>query len=98
MLDLGAGYGCVAQELLALGIRRFVGVDIYDEAAEAAERDRPGLYADYVVGDLTNLDDEGRNTLEPSKYLKVCAPVRIPVHLLRAGRLHPPSLWDNLDD
>ena len=31
-----------------------VGVDIIEEAAEAAERDRPGVYDDYVVVDLTD--------------------------------------------
>lgn len=53
VLDLGAGNGCVAEVLTELGMGRFVGIDIYREAAEAAERDRPGLYDAYFVGDLT---------------------------------------------
>lgn len=63
VIDLGAGNGYVAEELSTLGIDKFVGVDIYDEAAEAAERDRPGLYDDYVVGDLLNLPEESSKTL-----------------------------------
>lgn len=55
VLDLGAGNGCVAEELGRIGIGAFVGVDIIPEAAEAAERDRPGLYEDYLVCDLTAL-------------------------------------------
>lgn len=55
VLDLGAGNGCVAEELRELGVESFVGVDIYEEAAAAADRDRPGLYDEYIVGDLTSL-------------------------------------------
>jgi SAM-dependent methyltransferase len=64
VFDLGAGNGYVAEELSKLGIEKFVGVDIYDEAAEAAERDRPGLYDDYVVGDLLNLPEESSKKLD----------------------------------
>lgn len=64
VLDLGAGNGCVAEVLAEAGARRFVGVDIHPEARDAAERDRPGLYADYVVGDLTDLHEEGRDILQ----------------------------------
>ena len=52
-LDLGAGNGIVAEELRRIGVEHQVGIDIIPEAEEAAERDRPGLYADYVVADLT---------------------------------------------
>jgi len=64
VFDLGAGNGCVADELRSIGVRTFVGVDLHAEAAMAAERDRPGLYDDYVVGDLTDLDDEQKRTLD----------------------------------
>jgi len=56
LLDLGAGNGCVADELRRIGLRTFVGVDLIPEAASAAERDRPGLYADFAVCDLTEPD------------------------------------------
>jgi SAM-dependent methyltransferase len=52
VLDLGAGNGIVAEELADVGVEHFVGVDIIPEAAQAAERDRPGLYDEYVVADL----------------------------------------------
>ncbi len=51
-LDLGAGNGMVAEELVRIGCKFHVGVDIIEEAAAAAERDRPGLYASYHVLDL----------------------------------------------
>ena len=55
-LDVGAGNGLVGAELRDLGIPTLVGVDIIQAAADAAERDRPGLYADYAVCDLTEMD------------------------------------------
>jgi predicted TPR repeat methyltransferase len=56
VLDVGAGNGMVAEQLDDLGAAAIVGVDILPEAAEAAERDRPGLYEDYRVVDLTDPD------------------------------------------
>jgi predicted TPR repeat methyltransferase len=63
VLDLGAGNGIMAEELRAVGVEHAVGVDILEEAQVAAERDRPGLYVDYLVADLTALDDAGRRRL-----------------------------------
>src|SRR3954451_25279658 len=54
-IDIGAGNGMVAEELVKRGIRLVVGVDIVEEAAEAAERDRPDVYDAYHVADLTDL-------------------------------------------
>lgn len=68
VLDLGAGNGCVAEELRRIGVERMVGVDIHPEAAVAAERDRPGLYADYVVGDLTSLDSGSAGVLGRRRF------------------------------
>src|SRR5829696_6970827 len=51
-LDIGAGNGMVGEELAKRGIRSIVGVDIIQEAADAAERDRPDVYDDYFVDDL----------------------------------------------
>lgn len=55
VLDVGAGNGMVAEELADLGAQGLVGVDIVPEAASAAARDRPGLYDDYHVVDLTEI-------------------------------------------
>lgn len=64
VLDLGAGNGCVAECLQEIGFDTFVGVDIHVEAARGARRDRPGLYNDYVIGDLLNLSPEQSDTLD----------------------------------
>ena len=62
-IDVGAGNGIVGEELRALGARAVVGVDILPEAAQAAERDRAGVYDDYLVVDLTDLGDADRRRL-----------------------------------
>ncbi len=53
VLDLGSGNGMMGEELAAMGAGEIVGIDILPEALEAAERDRPGVYDDYRVVDLT---------------------------------------------
>ena len=53
VLEVGAGNGMVGEELDELGVSTIVGVDIIEQAATAAERDRPGIYDDYLVLDLT---------------------------------------------
>lgn len=63
VLDLGAGNGIMAEELAAAGVGHTVGIDILPEARVAAERDRPGLYADYLVTDLTALEEPGSRRL-----------------------------------
>jgi SAM-dependent methyltransferase len=52
ILDFGAGNGLVAQALKEEDPEMIVGVDILEEAKEAAMRDRPEVYEDYVVEDL----------------------------------------------
>ncbi|NIP29318.1 MAG: methyltransferase, partial [Candidatus Dadabacteria bacterium] len=41
VLDMGAGNGIVAEELVKLGVDDVIGVDIIEEAKQAAFRDRP---------------------------------------------------------
>ena len=64
VLDFGAGNGYVAGLLRGMGAEAFLGADLHREAADAAERDRPGLYDDYVVGDITDLDPERAGAIE----------------------------------
>lgn len=55
VFDVGAGNGMVGEQLQEIGVEEIVGVDIIEEAAAAAERDRPGVYDDYYVLDLTEI-------------------------------------------
>ncbi|MEA2421473.1 MAG: hypothetical protein QOF55_572 [Thermoleophilaceae bacterium] len=64
VLDLGAGNGMAGEELAGMGVASIVGIDLLPEAAAAAERDRPGIYEDYFVLDLTALSDEHRGELQ----------------------------------
>jgi len=63
VLDLGAGNGIVGEELTDLGAELIVGVDIIEEAAAAAKRDRPGLYDNYHIVDMTALTEAQRREL-----------------------------------
>jgi hypothetical protein len=51
-LDLAAGNGVSADPLREGGIGELVGLDLIPEARDAALRDRPGAYAEYVAGDV----------------------------------------------
>lgn len=55
VFDLGAGNGVMGEELRARGVGTLVGSDNIPAARDAALRDRPGLYADYLVGDTDDL-------------------------------------------
>ncbi len=63
VLDVGAGNGMVGEQLKELGAGTIVGADIIEEASEAAERDRPGVYDDYMVVDLADLPDDDMREL-----------------------------------
>ncbi len=63
-LDVGAGNGMVGEQLERIGVERIIGVDIIEEAAQAAERDRPSVYDDYLVMDLTDPADPGLEHLD----------------------------------
>jgi SAM-dependent methyltransferase len=63
VLDVGAGNGMVGEEVRALGAGTVIGVDIIEQAAAAAGRDRPGVYDQYLVADLTDLTPEQHDTL-----------------------------------
>ncbi|AOY80723.1 class I SAM-dependent methyltransferase [Moorena producens JHB] len=63
VLDMGAGSGLVGKTLADLGVKSIVGIDIIPEAAEAAQRQYPGVYEDYHVGDLANLTETTKEAL-----------------------------------
>lgn len=63
-LDFGAGNGMVGKQLMQIGAGTIIGVDILPQAAAAAGRDHPGVYDEYLVLDLTALNDEIRGYLE----------------------------------
>ncbi len=63
MLDVGAGNGMVGEKLQELDVDQIIGVDIIEEAAAATERDRPGVYDDYYVLDLTNIPEQAHEEL-----------------------------------
>jgi hypothetical protein len=64
VLDFGAGNGMVGECLqAAFDTAAIVGVDIIDEAKKAVERDRPEIYADYYVMDLSQPDKAEKQSL-----------------------------------
>jgi hypothetical protein len=65
VLDFGAGNGIVGECLRqAMDAEAIVGVDIIEEAKKAVERDRPEVYDDYFVMDLSQPDKEAKRHLE----------------------------------
>jgi SAM-dependent methyltransferase len=69
MLEIGAGSGIFAEYLRKeVGITDISGLDIYEEAKQAAERDRPSLYSSYYVCDLTDLQPEMLAELQGQQF------------------------------
>lgn len=64
VLDVGAGNGIVGEELHKIGVNEIVGIDIIEEAREAVKRDRPDIYSEYHVVDLTDLESGVKEDLE----------------------------------
>lgn len=67
VLDFGAGTGLVGELVRGAGVGRVVGIDALPAAREASLRDRPGVYADYVVGDFSH-GDAVREALRPCAF------------------------------
>lgn len=104
-LDLGAGNGVVGEELRRHGMAAPVGSDKLPEARTAAQRDRPGLYVEYLVDD---------GAAEASKRLLAaiaghrlnaltCAGALGPTHIALGcvatlWRAFPPGSWIALTD
>jgi len=68
VLDVGAGNGMVGEELARLGVESIVGIDIIEEASEATERDRPDVYKEYHVVDLTDIPRSTRYELQKEDF------------------------------
>lgn len=64
ILDFGAGNGMVAEKLKKEDPEVIVGIDILEEAREAAFRDRDHVYDEYIVTDLGNPQDQLMDKLE----------------------------------
>ncbi len=71
VLDVGAGNGVVGELLRQHGVEMQVGADVA-AARHAAERDRPSLYAEYLIGELSDLHQPVRE-LELDVLLCVAA-------------------------
>lgn len=68
VLDLGAGNGIVGECLRDIGVAFIVGLDILDQAGAAATRDRPNVYDDYIVTDLTSVEDSVARVFESGRF------------------------------
>jgi hypothetical protein len=98
VLDLGAGNGVVAETLAERGVPApFVGLDNEPEAELAAERDRPGLYSHYFVGELEQaplgalVADNGLNAMVGAGALGLGHIP--PASFDAAWRTFPPGSW-----
>jgi hypothetical protein len=63
VLDVAAGNGVSGEALAAAGLHPVLGTDIVASAREAALRDRPGLYDEYLTLDLLALTDAQRSAV-----------------------------------
>ena len=60
VIDVAAGNGVSGEALAAVGLHPVLGTDIVPAAREAALRDRPGLYDEYLTLDLLALTEAER--------------------------------------
>jgi predicted TPR repeat methyltransferase len=99
VLDVGAGNGLVGEEMRRLGASVVVGCDILEEAASAALRDRPEVYDDYLVVDLTALTDSDRERMKAHQFTALTCVAALgfgdmpPEAFLEAVRYVSPSGW-----
>lgn len=95
-LDLAAGNGVSADPLREGGIGGLVGMDLIPEARDAALRDRPDAYAEFVAGDIGEpglvaglVERHGLNALVCSGGIS-----HIPPEAFAAGwAAFPPGSW-----
>lgn len=92
VLDFGAGNGMAGQRLKALGIGTVIGLDLEPAARDAALRDRPGIYDDYLVADLGAVSGEELAGLGTRGFTAVLAVAAVGV-----GHIPPPVLARGLE-
>jgi SAM-dependent methyltransferase len=99
VLDLGAGNGMVGERLHVMGVETIVGVDICEEAAPAVERDRPGIYADYLVSDITCLPESEHRHMKSFRFTGMTCVAALgfgdipPAAFVQAYNLVAPGGW-----
>jgi SAM-dependent methyltransferase len=92
VLDLGAGNGAAGAALREAGVGFVVGLDLEPAARDAAARDRPGVYDDYVVCDLASWPAERVEALRGHRLTAMVA-----VAALGAGHVPPDVLARAID-
>lgn len=92
VLDVGAGNGMVGDELAGRGVEQMIGIDLIPEAKEAALRDRPGIYSDYFIADLTDFPGEYESKIRESKLNCMTT-----VAALGFGDIPPPAFLKALE-
>ena len=68
VLDFGAGNGMVGEQIEKRGCDLLVGIDILEEAMNAALRDRPNAYDQYYITDMNNPNDIQLEKLEMHRF------------------------------
>lgn len=68
VLDVGAGNGMAGEALHTMGIKDIVGVDIIPEAKKATERDRPWVYNEYFITDLSVNHSDDMKILKQKRF------------------------------
>ena len=87
VLDLGAGNGISGAALRDTGVGYLVGLDREPAAERAAERDRPGVYDDYLVADLLTWSDSEQQPARAHRLTSIVA-----VAALGIGHIPPEVL------
>lgn len=68
VLDFGAGVGLIGEFLKNQAVRTIVGIDLVKAAKEVVNRDRPNIYYQYYVEDLSDPNESTRSTLEQMRF------------------------------
>jgi hypothetical protein len=92
VLDVGAGNGMVGEQLSIIGADTIVGIDIIEQAKAAVLRDRPDVYKEYHIADLTDIPSKVEDSL--SKFSFNCMTV---VAALGFGDIPPQAFAGGFD-